>query len=96
MSDINKEDWDRILTSLVKRELEKEEEARKAAELQEFARRRMIELREKEKPEPMCSFCGSDDYEHAVRGPNQVICDSCIDLCVDIIEDQKRREKNDT
>ncbi|MBQ8182633.1 MAG: ATP-dependent Clp protease ATP-binding subunit ClpX [Clostridia bacterium] len=35
-----------------------------------------------------CSFCGktSDQVERMISGPGVYICDSCVDLCVDIID----------
>ncbi len=41
-----------------------------------------------------CSFCGKkrEKVQRLVRGPGQVsICSECIDLCVEIIEEEVRQ-----
>lgn len=42
-----------------------------------------------------CSFCGktSDEVNRLIAGPNVYICDECVKLCNDIIEDDFIREK---
>ena len=37
-----------------------------------------------------CSFCGKgkDDVKKLVAGPGVYICDECIDLCVEIIDEE--------
>ena len=37
-----------------------------------------------------CSFCGKtqDQVKKLIAGPNVYICDECIDLCSDIIEEE--------
>lgn len=40
-----------------------------------------------------CSFCGKHqpDVKHMIAGPNKIyICDECVDLCNEIIEQEKR------
>lgn len=40
-----------------------------------------------------CTFCGKsyDDVSHMIKGPEQIyICDQCIDLCNEIIAQEKR------
>lgn len=41
-----------------------------------------------------CSFCGKTQREvkKLIAGPTVYICDECIDLCNDIIEEEKERE----
>jgi len=36
-----------------------------------------------------CSFCGKyqDQVRKIIAGANVYICDECVDLCVDILED---------
>ncbi len=38
---------------------------------------------------PKCSFCGKDQEEvrRLIAGPGVYICNECIDLCQEIIED---------
>lgn len=40
-----------------------------------------------------CSFCGKNQHEvnKLVAGPAVFICDECIDLCTDIVDEQLRR-----
>lgn len=42
-----------------------------------------------------CSFCGKNQNEvkKLIAGPGVYICDECIDLCNDIIEEEKGREE---
>lgn len=41
-----------------------------------------------------CSFCGKSQKEvkKLIAGPSVYICDECIDLCVDIISEERERE----
>lgn len=41
-----------------------------------------------------CSFCGKGQKEvkKLIAGPGVYICDECIDLCTDIIDEEKERE----
>lgn len=43
-----------------------------------------------------CSFCGKSQKEvkKLIAGPSVYICDECIDLCNDIISEEKEREEN--
>jgi hypothetical protein len=36
-----------------------------------------------------CSFCGKSQHEvrKLIRGPTSLICDECVDLCTEIVED---------
>lgn len=45
-----------------------------------------------------CSFCGKNQNEvkKLIAGPGVYICDECIDLCTDIIEEEKGRDVNTT
>ena len=38
-----------------------------------------------------CSFCGKSQHEvkKLIAGPTVFICDECVDLCVDIIKEEK-------
>ena len=38
-----------------------------------------------------CDFCGKskEDVEKLIVGENAAICNDCIDLCVDILKDEK-------
>lgn len=48
----------------------------------------------KENSSLKCSFCGKSQREvkKLIAGPNVYICDECIDLCNDIISEEKDRE----
>ena len=50
-----------------------------------------------EKQEFKCSFCGKpkNDIKTLIAGPNNYICNECIDLCHDIIHEVKKEEKQD-
>ena len=39
----------------------------------------------------LCSFCGknSEEVDHLIAGPSVYICDECINLCVDVVNDDK-------
>lgn len=41
-----------------------------------------------------CSFCGKyqDEVFKLIAGPFVMICDECVDLCVDIIAEAKAEE----
>ncbi|RSX50783.1 ATP-dependent Clp protease ATP-binding subunit ClpX [Bifidobacterium callimiconis] len=41
---------------------------------------------------PRCTFCGKSEHQvhKLVTGPGVAICDECIELCVDIISDERR------
>ena len=42
-----------------------------------------------------CSFCGRTEsqVERLISGPNAFICNECVMLCVDIIEDAAAHEE---
>ena len=42
-----------------------------------------------------CSFCGKSQHEvlKLIAGPKVCICDECIDLCVEIIKEEKEMKK---
>ena len=44
-----------------------------------------------------CSFCGKsqDEVGKLVAGPNVYICDECIQLCSEIIEEESEKEDKD-
>ena len=39
-----------------------------------------------------CSFCGKsrDEVEKIIAGPNSLICNECVDLCKEIIEEERK------
>ena len=41
-----------------------------------------------------CSFCGKGQKEvkKLIAGPNTYICNECVDLCCEIIEDEKEEQ----
>ncbi|MFO7275313.1 MAG: ClpX C4-type zinc finger protein, partial [Bacillota bacterium] len=47
-----------------------------------------------EKGQLKCSFCGKyqDQVKRLVAGPGVYICDECIELCNDIIEEELSEE----
>ena len=42
-----------------------------------------------------CSFCGKtqDDVKKLIAGPSVYICNECVDLCNDIIEEEIKSEE---
>ena len=42
-----------------------------------------------------CSFCGKsqDDVKKLIAGPSVYICNECVDLCNDIIEEEVKSEE---
>jgi ATP-dependent Clp protease ATP-binding subunit ClpX len=44
-------------------------------------------MTQKPSPASQCSFCGrtEDNVEKLIAGPNALICDKCVQLCVDIL-----------
>ena len=42
-----------------------------------------------------CSFCGNSQHEveKLIAGPTVFICDLCVDLCVDILKEDKEMKK---
>ena len=42
-----------------------------------------------------CSFCGKtqDQVKRLIAGPNVYICDECIELCSEIIEEEQRQQE---
>ncbi len=44
-----------------------------------------------------CSFCGKsqEEVEKIIAGPTVYICDECIDLCNDIIEEERAKESSE-
>ncbi|HAV21022.1 MAG TPA: ATP-dependent Clp protease ATP-binding subunit ClpX, partial [Firmicutes bacterium] len=47
-----------------------------------------------EKGQPKCSFCGKaqDQVKKLIAGPGVYICDECIELCNEIIEEELGEE----
>ncbi|EJO5057968.1 ClpX C4-type zinc finger protein [Pseudomonas aeruginosa] len=37
-----------------------------------------------------CSFCGESEHDlkALIKGPSALICDACVALCVDLLEDK--------
>ncbi len=50
--------------------------------------------KEKSGPECNCSFCGKnqDEVNKLIAGPDVFICDECIDLCNEIVQDENSAE----
>jgi ATP-dependent Clp protease ATP-binding subunit ClpX len=48
--------------------------------------------------EVICSFCGKgqDEVKKLIAGPSVYICDECIDLCNDIVKDDRKKEAEDS
>lgn len=48
----------------------------------------------KEKTVKYCSFCGKSQHEviKLIAGPNVFICNECVDLCADIIKEDKKKK----
>jgi len=42
-----------------------------------------------------CSFCGkrNDEVKVIVAGPNVFICDECVELCVDIVNEEIKKNR---
>ena len=42
-----------------------------------------------------CSFCGKSQHKvrNLIAGPTVFICDECVDLCVDIIKEERKMKK---
>ena len=38
-----------------------------------------------------CSFCGKlvDEVEHLITGPSVCICNECVELCVEVLKEQR-------
>ncbi len=45
--------------------------------------------------ERKCSFCGRSEHEveHMLAGPDALICDRCVQLCVETMQEQKQKER---
>ena len=45
-----------------------------------------------------CSFCNKtqDDVRKLIAGPTVYICDECVDVCVDILADERRSDASTT
>ena len=50
-----------------------------------------------DKKQPRCSFCNKtqDQVRKLIAGPNAFICDECVDICMEIIEDEMEEDQND-
>ena len=44
-----------------------------------------------------CSFCGKsqDEVKKLIAGPMVYICNECIELCNEIIQDEAKKERRD-
>jgi len=42
-----------------------------------------------------CSFCGKNQHQvqKLIAGPNVYICDECVNLCVEIIDDSNKEKE---
>ncbi len=49
-------------------------------------------------PDCICSFCGKDQEEvgKLIAGPDVFICDECIELCNEIVNDKDSPEVDET
>jgi ATP-dependent Clp protease ATP-binding subunit ClpX len=49
-------------------------------------------------PECSCSFCGKNQNEvqKLIAGPNVFICDECIELCNEIVQDEEGNQGQET
>ena len=45
-----------------------------------------------------CSFCGKnqDDVKKLIAGPSVYICDECVDLCIDIIDEEVKSDDSES
>ena len=52
----------------------------------------------KEQNKLHCSFCGKnqDEVKKLIAGPSVYICNECVDLCNDIIEEEVKHEESDS
>jgi hypothetical protein len=57
-----------------------------------FGFRRRTETKQSPAGELRCSFCNKSQrfVRKLVAGPNVYICDECVDICVDIVNDAPR------
>ena len=46
-------------------------------------------------PDLVCSFCGKsqEEVKKLIAGPSVYICDECIELCNEIIEEEYQKEE---
>ena len=60
-----------------------------------FRRKKKKSLESKNPPILNCSFCGKTQRQvkKLIAGPGVYICDECIDLCVEIIEEEKEKSR---
>ena len=51
--------------------------------------------KKKNRPTAYCSFCGKSQHKvrNLIAGPTVFICDECVDLCVDIIKEERKMKK---
>jgi ATP-dependent Clp protease ATP-binding subunit ClpX len=47
--------------------------------------------------ETECSFCGRppEEIEYYVEGPDVIICSLCIDLCAEVLADERAAEEDE-
>ena len=45
-----------------------------------------------------CSFCGKnqEDVKKLIAGPSVYICDECVDLCIDIIDEEVKSDDSES
>ena len=45
-----------------------------------------------------CSFCGKnqEDVKKLIAGPSVYICDECVDLCIDIIDEEVKSDDTES
>ena len=54
-------------------------------------------MENKENNKLSCTFCGKgqEDVRKLIAGPSVYICDECVDLCNDIIEEEVKADDED-
>ena len=54
----------------------------------------LVKMENKDNNKLSCTFCGKgqEDVRKLIAGPSVYICDECVDLCNDIIEEEVKAE----
>lgn len=52
----------------------------------------LVGMVEEDRKPMMCSFCGRDEHQvtKLIAGPSVFICDTCVALCVEILDKETR------
>ena len=50
-----------------------------------------------EKKDVRCSFCGrtQDEVKRLIAGPNAYICNECVAICSDLIEEEQEEQEEE-